>query len=48
MIRVKSDCILQDGTKVPNLSRWQCSACQANFFDAPAMEAIEKVRGSGE
>ena len=44
MIRVKSDCRMQDGITVPELERWQCSSCKANFFDASAMESVSDYR----
>jgi len=44
MVRVRGDCLLQDGTLVADLERWQCTECRANFFDSKAMEAIRRVR----
>ncbi len=44
MVRVKDDCLLQDGTLVPALERWQCAECRANFFDSKAMEEIRRIR----
>ncbi len=44
MIRVRSDCLLQDGTLVPDLERWQCAECRANFFDSKAMDEIGRAR----
>jgi len=46
MIRVRSDCLLQDGTFVPDLERWQCAECKANFFDSKAMDTIRQARYS--
>jgi len=42
--RVRGCCTLQDGTIVPDLERFQCSQCQANFFDDAAMHAIADFR----
>ena len=42
--RVRGSCILQDGTVMPDLERFQCSHCQANFFDDAAMRAIAEFR----
>ncbi|MDP8240066.1 MAG: hypothetical protein P9X24_13325 [Candidatus Hatepunaea meridiana] len=45
MIRIKDDCKLLDGTLIPNLERWQCSSCKADFFDVEAMRVIEDCLG---
>lgn len=44
MRRVTGACRLLDGTIVPELERFQCSACQANFFDTAAMKKIDVFR----
>lgn len=44
MKRVSSPCQLLDGTLLPELERFQCSSCKANFFDDKAMKAIDKFR----
>ncbi len=44
MKRVRGGCTLQDGTVVPDLERFQCSQCRANFFDDAAMRAIADFR----
>lgn len=44
MRRVTGACRLLDGTIVPELERFQCSACQANFFDTAAMKMIDAFR----
>jgi transposase-like protein len=44
MKRVRSSCALRDGTVVPDLERFQCRHCQANFFDDAAMRAIAEFR----
>ena len=44
MKRVRGVCTLQDGTVVPDLERFQCSQCRANFFDDAAMHAIADFR----
>jgi hypothetical protein len=46
MRRVSSPCQLLDGTLIPELERFQCSACKANFFDDAAMHTIDKFRKS--
>lgn len=44
MKRVRGSCTLRDGTVIPNLERFQCSRCRANFFDDAAMRAIADFR----
>ncbi|NQS98176.1 MAG: hypothetical protein HQ591_06970 [candidate division Zixibacteria bacterium] len=44
MIRLKSDCKLMDGVIVPDLERWQCSSCKANFFDVEDLHIIADFR----
>ncbi len=44
MRRVGGPCQLLDGTLIPELERFQCSSCKANFFDDKAMKAIDKFR----
>lgn len=44
MKRVRGTCRLQDGTVLPDLERWQCLHCPANFFDNEAMKAIAEFR----
>lgn len=46
MRRVRGACTLQDGTVMPDLERFQCSHCQANFFDDAGMRAIAEFRQS--
>ncbi len=46
MRRVSGSCQLLDGTLIPDLERFQCSACKANFFDDVAMHTIDKFRKS--
>ncbi len=44
MRRVAGPCHLLDGTSIPVLERFQCSSCQANFFDNDAMKTIDAFR----
>jgi hypothetical protein len=44
MTRVRGTCTLRDGTVIPNLERFQCQHCQANFFDDAAMRTVGKSR----
>lgn len=44
MKRIQSDCILNDGTFIPNLEYYYCSSCHAKFYDDAAMEIIELAR----
>jgi hypothetical protein len=44
MRRVSGPCQLLDGTFLPELERFQCSSCKANFFDDKAMKAIDRFR----
>jgi len=44
MIRVKNSALLQDGVVIPDLERWQCLSCKANFFDLEAMDVITEFR----
>jgi hypothetical protein len=46
MRRVVGACELGDGTVVPSLERFHCMACGSDFFDPPAMDAIETFRAS--
>ena len=45
MRRVQGDCKLLDGMVVRDLSRYQCSACGADFFDRAAMREISRQQG---
>lgn len=44
MRRVQGPCTLQDETIIPDLERFQCGHCQANFFDEAAMRTIAGFR----
>ena len=44
MIRTKGDCKLKDGFMVPDLERWQCSSCKANFFEVEDLHIIADFR----
>ncbi len=44
MKRIKADCTLNDGTKVPGLKHYLCSTCGSKFYDNEAMERIESIR----
>ena len=44
MKRVRGPCTLQERTVVPDLERFQCSRCRANFFDEAAMRTIAEYR----
>jgi hypothetical protein len=46
MRRASGPCELLDGTLIPELERFHCFACGADFFDDEAMGVIEKVRQS--
>ena len=43
---IQNDCILLDGTMVPDLERLQCASCGENLFDLEAMRRIREVRES--
>jgi hypothetical protein len=40
----KSYRLEEDGVVMPKLERLQCQACQANFFDAYALDQITEFR----
>jgi rubredoxin len=44
MLRTSGPCKFMDGTLVPELERFQCKACKAEFFDDDAMGVIEAFR----
>ena len=44
MRRISGPCQLLDGTLIPELERFQCSSCKANFFDDAAMHTIDSFR----
>jgi hypothetical protein len=44
--RASGPCELLDGTLIPELERFHCFACGADFFDDAAMGVIEKFRQS--
>jgi len=46
MRRVNGPCQLLDGILIPELERFQCSSCKANFFDYAAMKIMDKFRES--
>jgi len=46
MRRVVSSCELGEGTVMPSLERFHCMACGSDFFDPPAMDAIQAFRES--
>lgn len=46
MRRASGPCELLDGTLIPQLERFHCFACGADFFDDEAMGVIEKFRQS--
>ncbi len=46
MRRASGPCELLDGTLIPELERFHCFACGADFFDDEAMGVIEKFRQS--
>jgi len=46
MRRVVGSCELGDGTLMPILERFHCMACGSDFFDPPAMDAIEEFRAA--
>jgi len=46
MRRVIGPCVLGDGTVLPSLERFHCMACGSDFFDPPAMDAIQEFRES--
>jgi hypothetical protein len=39
-MRVTTDYITEDGAKIRDLERWQCSSCGANFFDIDAADRV--------
>jgi hypothetical protein len=43
MVRVTKTVRFSDGLSVPELKRFQCRKCGANFFDDAAMAAIEQA-----
>ncbi len=44
MKRVWGPCPLQDGTVIPDLERFPCSRCRANFFGGAAIRTIAAFR----
>lgn len=46
MRRARGPCQLLDGTLIPDLERFHCFSCKADFFDDVAMGVIEKFRRS--
>jgi hypothetical protein len=44
--RARGPCQLLDGTPIPDLERFHCFSCEADFFDDVAMGVIEKFRRS--
>jgi hypothetical protein len=46
MRRARGPCQLLDGTLIPDLERFHCFSCEADFFDDVAMGVIEKFRQS--
>lgn len=46
MRRANGPCQLLDGTLVPELERFHCFSCGAEFFDDVAMGVIDKFRKS--
>jgi hypothetical protein len=46
MRRANGPCQLLDGTLIPQLERFHCFSCDAEFFDDVAMGIIDKFRKS--
>jgi hypothetical protein len=44
LIRTMKRKLRKYGTLVPELERFQCSSCKAEFFDDAAMKTIEEFR----